>query len=589
MAYSGIGAVTWVANAVLAVLTFRYFAPQAQQNPFLHTWSLAVEEQFYIVFPVLVAVVFWAARKNKRKGWRPLVAVVSVATAGSFLGCLILTFVDLPLPVGLTLAFYSPFSRAWEFGIGALVALLARRWQPADGRVSSVLGIGGAALVVAGLILTDDFTSFPGFLVLYPVLGAGLLLMVAQRRNVATSVLEARPLVRVGDISYGWYLYHWPMLVLLRRFWDADQHPSWIDWVAIITSFGVALASYHYVEQPIRQRRMWASVRTPRLAMGLIALPVAISVVLLVAVGHGWWNQNVRSLQAGVSHDYWKVQQTCQDQSRISERDLAACTFPGDPERPGFVLVGDSNAGVYADVLVRAGRKLNRTVTVATIPSCELTPQRTRVPGVRLSFLIDCPDRYKDTMAQLARMPPSIVLIGSGQDPFSIEKVTLEDPDGTTYVGTADMIAGREADLLKTYSALETAGHTVVPIAKLPHFDWMAADCTFVSILRDETTCGATQTIANADKDDGPVMRAMAGAVAALDLQTLDFRDDICVDGICRTNVGDYWIYEDGSHISYRRTMSLLPTMVNRLGTLRVHDRAPGRPDETNRPPRAVR
>ncbi|MCZ4498068.1 MAG: hypothetical protein JWQ74_621 [Marmoricola sp.] len=568
LSYSGIGAETWVANGVLALVTWGYFVPGADQNPFLHTWSLAVEEQFYFAFPILVVVSFWLAHKIKRRGWGLLTATIAAATALSFLVSLSLTFAELPVPIGLPLAFYSPASRAWEFGAGALVALLLQRWPVRDGWFSSVLAFLGVALVAVGLVVSDDLTSFPGFLVLYPVVGAALLVLVAQTRNPVTSMLSTRPLVYLGDISYGWYLYHWPLLVLLRRFWDVDASPAWIDWIAVLLALGIAALSYRYFEVPIRQRQVWGYIKTPRLAFGLIVLPVALAVAVLVSVDHGWWNSNVRSLQEGVSHQYWKVQQDCQDQRRISERDPSKCRFPGTSGKPGFILLGDSNAGVYADVLVRAGAELNRTVTVATIPSCELTPQRTPVPGFRLSFFINCRDRYDDTMRWLAKQPPSIVLVASGQNPFAIEHAVLEDPDGTRYVGEAAMIRGREADLVRTYREIRSYGHTVVPIAKVPHLDWKAAQCTFVSVLVDETTCGRTEALATSDADDWPVLQAQSRAASVLGLQTLDFRRDLCPDGWCRTNVGDTWNYEDGGHLTYGRAMELLPTFVADLPKL---------------------
>ena len=367
-AISGVGANLWVSNGVLAILTLGYFGPRAEDNPLLHTWSLAVEEQFYIFFPIMVALGLWLARK---RGWQkatPVGILLVVVAIPSFLLSVGLTFVPLPIPVGPVLAFYSPLTRAWEFAAGALVAVaLIRGWTP-SARLTKAAGPLGLLLLVASLAVIRQPAEFPGYIAALPVLASTLLLIACVRPAPVERLLSTAPMRFLGDVSYGWYLFHWPLLVYAGGFWPPDDAPWWVPVLACLAALGLAQLSFRYVEEPIRHRRVLPRVRSLVLGAGIVVPAVAICLATFAGTGQGFGNVAIKSMHDQLDHSQWQWQAVCQSPLRLDKRDMSSCRIEGDaPGRP-IILMGDSTAGVYADALVAAAKQLDRTVIVATVP-----------------------------------------------------------------------------------------------------------------------------------------------------------------------------------------------------------------------------
>jgi peptidoglycan/LPS O-acetylase OafA/YrhL len=257
VAKTGIGAMAFAANWVIAATTGGYFDAPAATNPLLHTWSLSVEEQFYLVFPALLAL-GWMLRRRST-------LFVSLVTAVS----LVAAFVGVnPFVHSWLLGFYSPLTRAWEFGAGALLALTAAR---PGARTRSVLALTGLTGLVASFTLIDGTTAYPGAWTLLPV-GATVLLIAAEAR-----VLSVAPLVRIGDWSYSIYLWHWPCIVFATLLWPEAGHART---VAAACSFLPALASYRWVERPFRTLRPLPRFRFALVVAAVVLSPVAVDAAM---------------------------------------------------------------------------------------------------------------------------------------------------------------------------------------------------------------------------------------------------------------------------------------------------------------------
>jgi peptidoglycan/LPS O-acetylase OafA/YrhL len=200
------------ANIYLAIQN-SYFA--LVNNPLRHTWTLAVEEQFYLFLIVLLYVLQLISRKISTEFLRLVLRAVVAFGVLSFLLSLLFSFGNRMIPLPTRVAFFSMPTRAWEFSVGILIALAETRHARNNfGLVfSNLLSIIGIMFIAVALFQFNTFTNFPGFAAVIPVVGSGLLILDSHEDSFAKRALKFRPLVWMGDISYSWYLWHWPMIV----------------------------------------------------------------------------------------------------------------------------------------------------------------------------------------------------------------------------------------------------------------------------------------------------------------------------------------------------------------------------------------
>jgi peptidoglycan/LPS O-acetylase OafA/YrhL len=234
-----------------------YFASDATENPLIHLWSLGIEEQFYIFWPPVLLMLFGS---NRRSLWINAIAIASFSVS-------LLIFFGYK-----EWSFYSPIPRAWELLAGGLIAnssICRRKSEEQPGQSDHLLAATGlAAIVVAAIWLTKE-SIYPGLEALLPVLGA-VLIIISPNAGVNRVLLSSRPMVLIGLISYPLYLWHWPLLSYL---WILrGGNPTLLEiWAVIIVAFGLAWATFRFVEIPLRGRPNVV----PRLCFGLITIGVA--------------------------------------------------------------------------------------------------------------------------------------------------------------------------------------------------------------------------------------------------------------------------------------------------------------------------
>lgn len=330
---TGLAALFGWSNVVLAGNTNPYFSPRAELNPFLHTWSLGVEEQFYLIFPAMYFL-YRRCRKSLKFAWAllPLLALASLVVSG------LQTRSD-PLS-----AFYLLPSRFWELAAGAILfqVLGGKTLTARGGWLAQVLLVAGLSLLVAAL-LSAERRHFPFPWALVTVLGtlmmiAAVVLKPASARSPLHTLLQSAPLTYIGRLSFSLYLWHWPVAVFLR--WTTGMELLAVQLLYPVIVLALAAASYHWIETPLRtgrtwlQRRAWATVTAGIAAMGLCA-------------SGAWWvtENNERLSLSQVSDSYlWHAYK------HYPREPVEPLDDPALESRQLFVL-GDSHTAAYRTLL----------------------------------------------------------------------------------------------------------------------------------------------------------------------------------------------------------------------------------------------
>lgn len=321
-----------------------YFDASAELQPMLHMWSLAVEEQFYIAWPVVLLLAMRLSGGSRKVVAGVLVAIIAASFAMS---------VGILAHGDPKIAFYMIHSRAWELALGGLLVFLPR----IPGRLpGEVLGVAGLALVIGSFFLLDAESVFPGANAAYPVVGAALLVWPRERRTWVANLLSLPPLVFIGKISFSLYLVHWPLLVLYRLYGVGEMPGTRAALVLMLASVVLAVVSWRFVEQPFRRR---GGRKAVAVAAGAGAMVAVAAAGMAVAASGGVPTRlppELRKLEhyAGETVDSQNGFNGCfiTSKHRRGPADFAEDTcIDVLPGRRNVLLLGDSHAAHYAKAL----------------------------------------------------------------------------------------------------------------------------------------------------------------------------------------------------------------------------------------------
>lgn len=562
-----IAAALYVVNWALAFRSVDYLAEDSLGSPVQHYWSLSVEEQFYVIWPLLIIVGTLAARKL-RLAMRPvLIAVLTIVTASSF-GYSIVHTASSPAT-----AYFISTTRIWEMGLGALVAF-AVPWATKMSRgASQVLAVAGLVMIGLCGVLVTMSTPWPGYQALLPTLGSASVILAGcnAKPTLASTVLGLRPMVWIGGLSYALYLWHWPLLVFVETRFPQVGTLGLLGVGAL--SVVVAWLSRHLVEDPIRFHPVLSTRTKHALVMGAIgmALSVAAGLVPLLSVP----KESVQSADAvgamslvadqtvdtpfAVRTDIKNgvtLSGTVFPDPAVAPQDVPAlyaddCQVPEDGTAPidrcsygpsdGTVvaLVGDSKMGQWLSAIQAIGDKQDWRIDLYLKSSCAFAD----VPQVLDDAPYPaCQDFVRNSLTRLAKADrtPDLVFMSGGD----------VDPDGS-------LTPGLEASM----RTLQDLGATVIVLADNPSPSRSALEAgtsvyECVSLVDDYSGCDFP---ANAGNGTAALKQAASKAPGTV---FVSLEEWFCPDGkSCPAVIGGVLVYRQGSHITDTYAKSMAPVL----------------------------
>jgi peptidoglycan/LPS O-acetylase OafA/YrhL len=537
----------YVSNLWFARQASDYFAAESDTNPLLHTWSLAVEEQFYLLWPVLVWVGFRLFRS--RQGLCKFLAVVSTL---SLVACVWLTRTNQPW------AFFGSPGRAWEFGLGGIASLIPATWI-ASRRAKFITSWTSLVVLFGAAVLVPPGQGFPGVRALVPVLAtATLLVSGAAGVPAGAERILAHPVLQwFGRLSYSWYLWHWPMLIYAGVVFPGISNYGRVLVAAV--SLLAAFLTLHAVENPIRFRRGLVArpVLSVCLAAVLTMLSISICLVSLQLSKNNGMMPRQRVLEA-VKDDGNTTnlhREGCM--SIFREARLHECVFGHRSGNITVALFGDSHAAHWFPALdqIAHERKWKLVTFVkAACPTADVPVYNPRLGRVET----ECSEWRAAALAEILALRPDLTIISNSLG-------YLDIPSRHGAYGLTSVASWGEGTR-RTVASLDRAELRTVVLHDVPHARMDVPICLSRVLAHrwyPETWCTSTRVEAL----DPEVLRAEQAAVSGLgNARVVDFSDVFCDASKCRVEAQGEPIYIDSSHLNPAFARTLAPVLSERLG-----------------------
>jgi peptidoglycan/LPS O-acetylase OafA/YrhL len=556
-----ISSALYTANWHFAAQSVDYFAQDIEPSPVLHLWSLAIEEQFYVVWPTLILAVTWFRRRRGASVRPALWMTLALILVGSLLLGIQLTDEQ---PAS---AYFSTFGRAWELALGGALALLGTVRIPRP--AAAAIGWAGLAAILYAAIAFDATTPFPGVAALVPTLGtAGLILagssVYAQKRGAPAGPLSLGPVRYVGQISYSWYLWHWPALVFAAVIWGPLSVAAGI--AAVLVSLVPTVATHHLIEDPVRRSRVLARLPGRALALGAACMAVAVAAGLMLTdlqptlttaplsqVKGAAALTEQRTPQQSASAVRPNPLKAREDRSQafydgclvgIGGTNSNRCLY-GDPHgQRTLILFGDSHALQYFAPLEKLAKANDWRLIVLTKAEC--SPGEVKIRSMVADREYSQCDAWRQQELRRIEMAGSrATVVISGDTAYS-----AYGPNGEELTGSANADA-LEAGYVATLKRIHRAGLKTVVIRDLPASARDVPSCVSEDLGNLESC--AFSRVRNWDLEfDDRAAKAVPGT------QLIDVTAEICPGELCRAVIGNALVYRDKTHLTatFARTLS---------------------------------
>ena len=541
----------YVSNFRFALEATNYLAMDAP-SPLLHYWSLSVEEQFYLVWPLLLLL---ATRLLPLRFVGGFFVVLAVASFG-----LSLYWTD----VSQAWAFFSPVTRGWELAAGALIAIgllrIPRRAPRPTAAVTVVLGL---ALIVASVLLITTETPFPGVAALLPVLGAVLVIVGGvSGPTLPGRIVLANPISRyLGRISYSLYLWHWPILILVPIAMGSNEMSLRIALAGVAVI--LAILSTELVERPFRRASFLAERSRGSIQLGL-AGSVAVGVAALVMSGAitipsnipmPWLRPDPVAVElAGVRQDL-PAHYAAGCNLTLEQRKLNRECVYGDPEgSKTAMLIGDSHAAQWMPALDAYAEEQGWRLEIHTKAACNVADVPVWERRLRRVFE-ECQDWRKALTKRIRKTEPDVVFVGITRD--------YELWDSGHVIQTSEAMGYWQQQLTELLTTLDENAGRVVLLAETPYLNFDPVDC-----LADDhiDNCDPPASVV-IDHDYAAIESSAADAAG---VSILSANELLCPGTTCPVVVDDIVVFRDKHHV----TASYMEHLAEPIGNL-FEGRAP--------------
>ncbi|HWT33504.1 MAG TPA: acyltransferase family protein [Microbacterium sp.] len=564
---AGVAAALSMLNWLLATQSVDYQSSLNAATPLQHFWSLGVEEQFYLLWPLIVLVACALASRHGRRAIAAVFAAVVIAS---------LSFSILEARAQDPAGYFLTTTRAWELAVGGIIALLLPRIRvPAVLR--SPLSLLGLAVIGVGTLIIDGDTPFPGTAALVPVLGAVAVILAGtdEGRFSPAPVYRWRPVQRLGDMSYSLYLWHYPPIVFFAAI--VGRAPGWA-WSILLGTAAIAAAwlSWRFVELPTRGSA-WLAARSRR-GLLLGAAGIACTLVLAVSLPVTAQRTEAKWVRAAAAVDARGAQgaaaMTPAADRFFTDGTVAMTPSPSvarhDQEKllPGHcmavpkaattpvcvagdahgtirvALVGDSHANMLAPVIVAIAEQRGWRVETHLHASCPFNLEE-RALEVRGGSVCRSPNAA--TLKALLADPPDVVFVASWASGDFEASDTGQQPGLAGYA--------------TIWNRLTAAGSEVVAFKDVPkpRSNPLAVDCLAVHYTTPQD-CGMPRDEALQGRDVVEQAQRLAPAVHIVDLT-----DRLCGTRTCPAVIGNVVVYRDSNHLTNTFVQTLLPYVEQRL------------------------
>ncbi len=556
-AFTGVGALLFCANVVIANMTGDYFQVAASANPLLHTWSLSVEEQFYIAFPAILFLGFLFQTRRSWK-WAPhifvlVVGVVSMAAVAIFSYGLLHSHT-----IERLLGFYSPFSRAWEFAAGALLVFVPNRINSKLAGPCAYIGIG---LLAASFLAVSSFLKFPGYSTLLPVAAGVAMIIAGSKPSPVTAVLSSRPFVVVGDMSYSLYLWHWP--IILFGAYHFGQSVTVKVLCALLSVIPAALA-FNLVETPLRRYEPRRVASKIPIIIFSFAPTAALCALLVIANQRNYWSPSVQAFRSAVDPQHAGAVRGCGTGYVPTSEWDTKCNFAGGYGVPIY-LIGDSNADHFSEPIIAAGLRTRRPVKTFTSGGCNFI-------GKSWSNVSDaaqrkCTQYVEGALLFLDGARDGSVIIGLSDSVWRGNEAVGDDRASETS-DPERKVALLDRELLAAIRRIQGAGHKVTllqPVAKYiaPETNEVLFDyssCSTIHVWTGHCPKAVTIPAAKVAMAQHKVRHAIALAASASGADVLDMLRVLCPEGQCANiSRSGMILYRDAGHLTVEASKLFTP------------------------------